>query len=121
MGADDRVAAELGAGGADLPRAVAQMDPVEAEPGGQPEVVGDQQRHVAGMADRAQGVGGAHQRLLARGRPRQAHAGDGEAVEQRAQQVGKGREARVRRRDQVEPRGGKFAHASPRFSTERPA
>ena len=82
------------AGGADLAGAVGQVHAVEAEAGDQAEVVGDHQRHVAGVADRAQRVGGAGDLVLGGGGQRQAHAGDLEGVEQRRPAGRAGRDRR---------------------------
>ncbi len=66
VGADDGVGAERLADGADLAGAVAEMHAVEAEAGDQAEVVGDHQRHVAGVRHRAERVGGARDLVLGR-------------------------------------------------------
>ena len=98
------------------------MDAVEAEAGDEAEVVGDDERHVAGVADRAQRVGGAGDVVLGGGGEREADAGDLGRVEEGGDPVGQaGLEGR--RRDQVEPGGtGILGHrAGQRLRIDRPA
>ena len=58
-GADNRVAAKIGAQLAHRPGAVGQMHAVEPEPVNETNVIGHHQRHVAGMGDAPQRVAGA--------------------------------------------------------------
>ena len=113
VGADDAVGAERLAHGADLPGAVGEVDAVEAEPLDQAEVVGDDEGHVAGVADRAEEVAGPRDLVLGRAGEREAHAGDVEAVEERRETLGhlgrrrrgarSGRAAPCRRRPRLAP------------------
>ena len=99
-----------------------EVDAVEAEAGDEAEVVGDDERHVAGVADRAQRVGGAGDVVLGGGGEREADAGDLGRVEEGGDPVGQaGLEGR--RGDQVEPGGtGILGHrAGQRLRIERPA
>ena len=72
--------------------------------GDQAEVVGDHQRHVAGVADRAQRVGGAGDLVL--GARRRAPAAGRRCRRRRAARASRSGRRRVegRRRDQVDPR-----------------
>ena len=119
VGADDGIGAERLAGGADAGGAVAEVDAVEAEAGDEADVVGDHQRHVAGVRHGAERVGGAGDVVLVRAGKGQAQAGDVEAVEERREDVGQpGIEGG--RGDQVELRAlGRGGHQRRRI--ERPA
>ena len=80
------------------------MHPVEAEALGQFHMLADHQRHIAGMGDLAQGVGGARQAVLVAGRKAQADAGDGMAVQHPGQEVREGSQFYFGRGDEVELR-----------------
>ena len=102
----------------EVKRLIAPEILVEIEARHQPVMVGHDERHVAGVRHRPEGVGGPGDLVLAGRGERQAHAGDVGGVEKPGQPVGELR-GEDRRRDDVEPGGGGVGHQRRRI--ERPA
>ncbi len=103
-GADDGVLAEIGAGLAHVPGAVGEMHPVEPVVLGDQLVIGEHDGDVAGVADLAQRVRAAPDRVFVAGGEVEPDAGNLDGIEGAREQVGKDVEIEARGGDEVDLR-----------------
>ena len=108
--ADDRVFAEVFADFAHRSCAVGQMDAIKAEAFDQKNMLLDYQRHIAGMGDKAKGIGGAGNAIFVLAGQGKTDAGDRGAVKHRCEALGKHLQIELGRGDEVKLRALGFGH-----------
>ena len=104
VGPDDRIRAQLFARLAHRARAIGQMHAVQPVAFRQQDVVVDHDRHVALVADLAQGVGGAGDLSLVVAGQGQADTGDLGHVKDGTKRLGKVAQLKIRGRNQIDLR-----------------